>query len=395
MHLSYHALQIKMPFCLHRGIIVLVCLRLSLYHNTVFPVVHCLSAKASNTMTYDIFGAKGVNIEIPKDVFPTPEEIKLLEERVPGGEHGWFESSFEKKKLHFVRFLPKGPVKGVMVYCHGVSTSCLKAAVVGEKKLSGALLTKSFNEQGVAFYAFDYLGHGFSEGTRFFIPDWEVNKQDIITFCCDVAAKNHPTVPLFVGGESYGGCLSVHVARHFQDNPDQAPANFNAIFLTAPAILGDLPPFPVYQILRYALAPLFPKWTPFFMPNPISPDRIWRYEEVLAERTSERYREMGIDGGGLPFRLGTALNLVLALEAVRAKAIPGLTVPFVSVHGTADYGVPIEGSQILYDKSATPSDDKEFHPIEGAYHDIFADPAAEVAMEKWMNFLKKRLAATK
>jgi acylglycerol lipase len=340
---------------------------------------------------YDIFGAKGVKIEIPKAVFPTKEELDLMDQTVPGSQHGWFESSYKKRRLHYCCWVPEGEVKGVVVFCHGISSYCWKGTVIDDQKLSTSLMVDSFLRKGVAVYSFDYLGHGFSEGTRFFIPDWQNNKQDIVNFC-NLAASKHPTtVPFFLGGESYGGCLAIHVARYFQDKPEAGPSNFDSILLVAPAIIGDLPPFPVYQILRYGLAPLFPKWIPFFMPNPISPDRIWRNEKVLKQRTSHRYREMGIDGGGLPFRLGTALNLVVALEEVRKEAVPGLNVPFCAVHGTADYGVPIEGSMYLVEHCATPDNKREFHELQGAYHDIFCDPLAEEAMGRWLDFVQKRI----
>lgn len=342
-------------------------------------------------MVYDIFGAKGVNIEIPKEVFPTKEELDEMEQKVSGTKHGWFESSYKKRRLHYCSWVPSGEVKGVVVFCHGVSSHCWKGTIVHDQKLASSLMVDSFLSRGIAVYTFDYLGHGFSEGTRYYIPDWQNNMQDVINFC-NLAAEKHATnIPIFLGGESYGGCLAIHVAKHFQENPEAGPSNFDSILLSAPAIIGDLPPFPVYQILRYLLAPLFPKWVPFFMPNPISPDRIWRNEEVLKQRTSHRYREMGIDGGGLPFRLGTALNLVVALEQVRKEAIPGLKAPLCTVHGTADFGVPIEGSVYLVKNCATPDDKRELHEIEGAYHDIFCDPRAEEAMNHWLTFVQKRI----
>ncbi len=102
---------------------------------------------------------------------------------------------------------------------------------------------------------------------------------------------------------------------------------------------------------------------------------------------------MGLDGSGLAYRLGTAVNLVRALEEVRSNVIPGLTVLFCTVHGTADDGVPIEGSVFLVENSGTPRQQQEFHRIEDAFHDLFADPLAEQVMGHWTNFVQKRLAS--
>lgn len=344
-------------------------------------------------MVYDIFGAKGINIEIPQDVFPTKAELDLMDALVPGGEHGWFKSSYQNSRLHYQSWIPTGQVKGVVVYCHGVHSNCTKGTIINGQKFSTSLQVDSFHRIGCAFYTFDCLGHGFSEGTRFLIPDWHVNKQDVINFCNLVANQHSKDIPFFLSGDSYGGCLAIHVARHFQDHPEDGPSNFDSILLTAPAIVGDLPPFPKLQILRYGLAPLFPKWTPFFMPNPISPDRLWRHPDILKERSSQRYLEMGLDGSGLPYRLGTAVNLIMALEEVRNKVIPGLTVPFCTVHGTADDGVPMEGSIYLVENCGTPSEQREFHRIEGACHDLLADPLAEEVIGHWIHFVQKRMAS--
>jgi pimeloyl-ACP methyl ester carboxylesterase len=198
---------------------------------------------------------------------------------------------------------------------------------------------------------------------------------------------------LFLTGESYGSCLTIHVARHLQDHPEEPTGTakrFDSFCVNAPAIVPNLPPYPVYFVLRFMLAPLFPTWLPSFMPNPISAERIWRDEEVRAFRTSGRYSNMGIDGSGRPFRLGTAVNLLLALEASRTKAIPGLKVPFCTIHGTNDYGVPIEGSELLYAKSDTPEADKCFYRKEGAYHDLLSDPLAEKVIEHILDWILKR-----
>jgi pimeloyl-ACP methyl ester carboxylesterase len=118
-----------------------------------------------------------------------------------------------------------------------------------------------------------------------------------------VADRHAKDIPFFLSGESYGGTLTIHVAKHFQDHPADGPSNFDSFLLVAPAVVADMPPFPVYQILRYILAPRYPNWVPFFMPNPISPDRIWRDDAVRKARTEHRYKEMMIDAGGLPLKL--------------------------------------------------------------------------------------------
>lgn len=343
-----------------------------------------------------LFGLE-VDIDIDENVFPTKEEIQDIENAAPGCQHGWFISTYEHTKLAYHYWIPSSQqqqqqqqLKGVIIFLHGVHSHGEKGIVIKGRKLSTSLLAHTFLENGYAFYAPDQYGHGMSEGNRTWIPSWEVNMRDTIKFVNLVSKKHPKDIPLFVSGESYGGCLSLHVARYFQDHPKDGPSNFDSILLAAPAIIGDLPPRIVVLILRYMLAPFWPKWRPFFMPNTLPPERIWRDEAVRKRRTDKRYMEMKLEAGGTPFLLGTGVNLLAATEAVREHVIPGLNIPFCIVHGTEDAGVPISGSELLMEKSTTPIDQKEFHRMEGAYHDVFGDPLAEESIEHWISFMKKR-----
>jgi alpha-beta hydrolase superfamily lysophospholipase len=210
---------------------------------------------------HKVYGAE-VDIEIPTEVFPTKEEIDAMEAATPGCQHGWFESTYENAKLHYRYWVPENEEKpkGVVIFMHGISTHTGKGLIINGRKLATTLMVDSFLEKGIAVYSFELYGHGFSEGTRQLIPkSWEYNKSDYIKFCNLVADRHAKKIPLFLMGESYGGCLSIHVAKYFQEHPLDGPSNFDSIILSAPAIEGDLPGFPVYQILRYGLAPWFPK----------------------------------------------------------------------------------------------------------------------------------------
>jgi alpha-beta hydrolase superfamily lysophospholipase len=337
----------------------------------------------------------------PNMIFPTADEIDKMESLLPGCQHGWFPSAYDNSiQLHYRKWIPSSgrPIKAVMVWMHGISCHSGVAFITksGQKR-SISLLSSELLKNDIALYAFDMYGHGYSEGTRALIPGtWEQsNKQDYINFLNTIVAADPEiaNVPIFLAGESYGSCLTIHVARHFQDtSTDAASARIDSMILNAPAIIGDLPPAPVVFVLRYLLAPLFPLWIPFFMPNPVSPDRIWSHPEVSEHRSvTGRYMNMGIDMSGRPYRLGTGVNLILALEAVRSKAIPGLTVPYLCQHGTADHATPIAGSEYLYNQCATPDGDKLFIKHDGGYHDLLAEKnAAEKVVQNMLQWIDHR-----
>jgi acylglycerol lipase len=341
---------------------------------------------SANNKAMRVFGVDR-NIDIP--LVPTEDELTDI---VPGCDHLWYESCVEGAKLHYRKVVPKSP-KAILVYVHGIQTHGGKAFVLSNgRKINFALLADVCMKEDIALYAPDMYGHGYSEGKRWMIPDtWENNLKDLDTFVKLIENDYGSTAPLFLLGESYGGTLTIHLARQYQDKPEDSPKNFAGLMLTGPAIIGDVPAYPVYFVLRYMLAPLFPAWIPFFMPNPVSADRIWRDPDVLAVRTTARMKELMIDSAGTPFRLGTATNLLAALEAVRSQAIPGFTVPFCIAHGTQDMGVPIKGSEFMVKNASTPKEDAEFHQVADAYHDLLADPTAEQVVGYFMDFMKKQM----
>lgn len=341
-----------------------------------------------------VFGVQR-ELDVPLDKFPSPEELEKIEREalISHCEHGWYDSAHDNVKLHYRYFLPsnKKP-QAVLVFQHGICVHggnawCLKST---GRKLNMSLLSEACLKEDIAVYAPDMYGQGYSEGTRFLIPSWETNFKDLLAFM-DLVSKKHEGVPLFLMGESYGGTLSIHTARYYQDNPAEAPNGFRGILLAAPAIEGDMPIYPVYFVLRYMLAPFFPEWSPPFMPDPVCPERVWRDPEVLELRLNNRLVEAAVDGSGRTFRLGTALNLVLALEECREKAIPGFKQPYCIAHGAKDEGVPVTGSDYMFNTTETPNEEKKYLRFEDALHDLLADPVAEETMDFFMKWMKSRI----
>ena len=86
----------------------------------------------------------------------------------------------------------------------------------------------------------------------------------------------------------------------------------------------------------------------------------------------------GLQACGVPFRLGTAVALLSALETVREHSIPGLDIPFCVAHGDNDGAVPMEGTtNYLLAKSSTKEENKSFLKALQCKHDMMAEPKAE------------------
>ena len=79
----------------------------------------------------DLWGYKNLDIEIPDDVFPSDQWLKEKDELYGSPEHGYFESCFENKKLHYRKNLPKSgtPIKAIVVWVSGLCYTPLLAAL--------------------------------------------------------------------------------------------------------------------------------------------------------------------------------------------------------------------------------------------------------------------------
>mmetsp|Transcript_36906 Transcript_36906/g.79683 ORF Transcript_36906/g.79683 Transcript_36906/m.79683 type:complete len:354 (-) Transcript_36906:332-1393(-) len=344
---------------------------------------------------YNLWGASDLDIEIAKDAFPSDEWLKDQDELFDHPQHGWFNSVYENKRLHYRKNIPTGNknvnnVRAIVVWHHGICGQSGFGMKIGEDRYTDqALRIRQMGEAGIAVYSFDGLGHGFSEGTRFAIPDgeWQIYRDDLVAFCR--MASNDFDVPLFVSGDSFGGCLALHAAHYFQDNDAERPARFVGCCLNCPSIEADLPPKPVELFLRYCLAPFFPEWTPFFMPHPITSERVWKDPEAM-EYFSDPGKTHGLSRGGVPFCLGTAVGLLTSLqEAQRVSHL--FRLPFHVSHGDQDHGVMLSGSQHLYNNSQTPATKKSLNVVIGGYHGLFSQTDAKDILDHEIKWIEERI----
>lgn len=342
---------------------------------------------------YTLWGTD-VDLELPKETFPTDDEIKSMEDTMSNCEHGYFDGSTRhSQKLHYRKWIPPNnqTPKGICVFQHGIQGESGLGVEVDGELYKHAMLAKHIPEAGYILYSLDMLGHGYSEGERFYIPesDWTINRDDFQSFATFAVGREDPELPFFLMGESYGGTLSLHVSRQWMDAPDSAPQNFRGICILAPAIVGDLPPPSVLAVLK-GLAYVFPRSTPFFMPTTVGPERIWSNPIVRETFTAPRRKEMCLSGGGKKFCLGTALGLLNATDNLRETVIPGFSVPFYVAHGTKDYGVKVEGTEYLVEHSSTAEGDRCVNIVEDGYHCLLSEDNKMETMQSLIDWMDGR-----
>ena len=115
---------------------------------------------------------------------------------------------------------PDGEVRRVVIIVHGYAEHSERYTHVAQALTAG----------GTAVYAEDHLGHGYSEGERAFIIDFEHIVDDLETLA-GIAAAAHPGAPIVFAGHSMGGLLS---SRYAQRHPDRV-----AGLVLLGAVVGD------------------------------------------------------------------------------------------------------------------------------------------------------------
>jgi len=282
--------------------------------------------------------------------------------------------------------------KAIIIWMHGIQTHSGRAHILKDgRKINMALLSDKMLKEGFALYAFDMTGHGYSEGSRFLVSSSV--KDDYLNFVKLVASFHEKDVPLFLMGESFGGNLTVQVARHYQNHLEDHPKGFQGIILVAAAIYGYQIFFPVDFALRYFLTPFLPRLRPpTFIPNPVAPALLWRDPEVLYVNSQEkRVTEMWLEPAQRHANLKTSSTLIEAMKYVRSDCIPGFHVPFCALHGTSDRAVPIAGAlEYFLEHVATPKEDRAVKRVGGAYHDLLGDPTAEENLDFVLEWVHKR-----
>ena len=357
-----------------------------------------------------VFGVER-EIDVPLRHFPSSEQLEVLEAPLAARDcqHGWFESTYKGTKqkhpqtfhLHYRYFLPQTttsttPPKAVAIFMHGLQnhSGCAYIMPQSQDKRNMAAVTTELLSRHIAVYAFDLLGHGYSEGTRHVLPSADVLIDDYLKFASLVVQK-HPAIPLFFMGESLGGNLTLHVARHYQDHPDQRPAdmNFIGVVLIAPAIYPTTIYWPSQLVLQTFVTPLVPTWRPpSIIPSPIGVHKIWRDPERIALGTQPNGIQ-ALPSQHPPYL--TLWTLCVLMRKVRDTTIPGLgQIPLCVTHGVKDVAIPIVGSEWLVQQvtqAGLSHDDCLFEKYPDALHDLLSEPEAEEMMTLVADWMCQRI----
>lgn len=246
--------------------------------------------------------------------------------------------------------------KAVLVLAHGLAEHCGRYQN----------FIDYFLPRGYEIWAFDYRGHGKSEGKRCHVEKFDYFVQDTCSFL-QIVAQQRPDVPVFLVGHSMGGLVAALVAFRCQDK-------LRGLVLSAPSLKRSIAaPEPLKTVVRMlsAVAPKVGVHT-------IDSSLLSRDFSVVQVYDSDPL----VFRGKISARL--ASELVNAGEAA-SKQAHLIKLPVLILHGVADKLCNPAGSKLFYQECA--SADKTLKLYDGCYHEIFNEPCKEQVfrdIEEWV-----------
>jgi alpha-beta hydrolase superfamily lysophospholipase len=217
--------------------------------------------------------------------------------------------------------------------------------------------------------ALDLPGHGEAPGGRGDMPSW-IQVRDQIVPLLFTAARGLPDQPLEMPrvllGHSMGGVMALDFALTH-------PRQILAVVASAPGLKSEIPPW-----WKLALANVARVTSPAAgFPHGLDESGMSRDPEVLAGRKTDRLVHDRISP-----------RLYFAFEEARQRVMREarrLAVPTLLLHGAADRVVDPKGS--LAFSAAAPHDLCRLLTYRDAYHELFNDPARDLAVRDLTGWL--------
>jgi acylglycerol lipase len=269
-------------------------------------------------------------------------------------------STFHNDKgqnIFYRKWKINGEPKGIVLIVHGLNSH------------SGYYqnFATQLNENDYEVYAIDLIGRGQSDGERYYIPDYKDILSDIDKLL-SIAKSAHPALPIFLLGHSAGGVFaSVYTVQH-QDKLKGLISESFAFQVPVPA---------------FALA------TIKFLSHIIPHTRLVRLNNEDFSRDKSMVNAMNNDPllarEKQPAK--TMQQLLLAAEYLE-KEMPGIRLPLLILHGTADKATNPAGSEYFMEHVSAA--DKELKLYEGHYHDLLNDKYNGIIIRDIVRWLNER-----
>jgi len=248
--------------------------------------------------------------------------------------------------LYAQAWLPGVAPRAVIVLSHGLA----------EHGGRYETLARELVQREYAVYAVDHRGHGRSPGPRANIERFAHLVADFCAFT-DRCAGEHPGTPVFILGHSMGGAVAFASALRLQHM-------LHGLVLSAPALATDQSVPRLQEMFVRLLSVVAPGTGALTLP----PDAVSRDPSVVARYAADPL----VHHKAIPAR--TLVELLGAMRGFPASA-PGLRLPTLVLHGTADKLVPLAATRPVYQAFGTR--DCVVKLYDGLYHEVFNEPERE------------------
>ncbi|MCG5431974.1 lysophospholipase [Mycobacterium sp. MYCO198283] len=263
-------------------------------------------------------------------------------------------------RIVYDRWTPDGEVRGVVVLAHGYAEHAGRYAHVAQR----------FGAAGLAVYALDHRGHGRSGGKRVIVGDISEYTGDYGTLV-DIAAAEHPGVPVVVLGHSMGGAIVLAYGAEHVDR-------YAAMVLSGPAVaMQDEIGAPMA-----AIGKVLGRFLPGAPTQLLDANAISRDPAVVAAYRSDPL----VHTGRVPAGIARALITVGERQPQLAAQ---LTKPLLIVHGGADTLVPPAGSRKLAEHAGRADVALKIYPE--LYHEVFNEPERDRVLDDVVSWIETHL----
>ena len=265
-------------------------------------------------------------------------------------------------KLHLQKWLPDEQPKAIILLVHGYAEHAGRYHYFAEHCVA----------KGYAVFAIDHWGHGQSDGTPGYVPDFSVfhDGVDQLLAC---AKEDFPDLPVMLVGHSMGGLIS---ATYLLANQSK----FLACVLSGPAIKAAEEPSAFLKAVSGFLSRFFPKAGVL----ELDPNGISRDPQVVADYLADPLVYNGKMGARLAAEM---LNNMTDIQQNAGK----ISLPILLLHGEKDSLADAEGSKFL--DTHIGSADKTLIIYPELFHEIFNEPEKDAVLTDMTDWLDRQLAA--
>ena len=274
------------------------------------------------------------------------------------------ESKAAGAKLYWQKWTPDSNPKALILLVHGYAEHSGRYQYFAEHCLG----------KDYAVYALDHWGHGKSEGTPGFVPDFSVFHDGVDQLLAR-ARQDFPDLHVILVGHSMGGLIS---ATYLLANQ----ARFAACVLSGPAIKAAEEPSAFLKAISGFLSRFFPKLGVL----ELDPNGISRDPQVVADYLADPLVYNGKMGARL------AAEMLGKMAEIQHNA-GQISLPLLMLHGGKDSLAAADGSRFLDAHVSSPDKMLKIYPE--LFHEIFNEPEKDKVLNDMTDWLDIQLSAGK